>query len=1468
MRPKKFFILATLSTLIPIFSMNSYSKGTELAQNKLNNINDENNNFNRLNIDSRKILKRGIKPQRKSMLWPGSQDHLDFNKYWPSRFHEIKGLDKQELYNENQKLNNLVKDYYVGGGTSGYFKWNGYHKLYSGYEIPSDATYVQAQFSFFLNGQPHPTGLYADPGEPVNIYLPINFKDRYLKVDNTPNDNLTFTIGQLIRNGNGNETPADKITTDVPLRTITYTLKEVFNPLNTVVLDDGQQYYKVTIGSPIGGPIYVQTWTANNQSLDLRIDNAFEGWYYNYGSTTNEDWAEMKKYAVGQYFDFSVPLLRLSGPFYKSFLDIDDIERVGKFWENVVNISWNFAPSRNMPIVNLYDSWVNGYAGLAVQNAWYTRLIVDAFPTAFNYDLLMSSTSDTWVHLHELNHHYEHEGGRACATAGQDDCWGDWPSKGTWEVGNNVISVFEYSLLTNTAMNRNADKNEYGMSGWSWSVDPFTTLSKIYKKRFQNNLVEDSLELYASIFHSNGFQILKDTHLYDWSRGGVRGDYDFLYTNLTQKSGLDFYDYLKNVLHYPISENAKNDVSKLLCLNEQNENVDCNYPSFDLTASIYTMANERVDSLEQWRKDIKKNVYENGLPSYQDDDESSQSQLLYAGFKQNNKTQTAGTRYFEKSRASAYKRNTTGRPYVVSSNENTLLDFNFKLDENNNPTGNLLSTSNAIESVKLEWQEGEAISDNGDNTYTFNPHQTSNQEYKFAVSVSFKQDPNLAEFKPVILHGVLHKNGSEISNPVYALTPETKSLDEILTSNNNDPKLIDQSYSKIKKYYTNSSSTSKIENLNGDRYLSVLSFDFIAPTSSTYSFVTSGGIEAEAFYLENGKYISINEIDDQGVSTSKNISLESNQRLTMVLFALVNSTNPYSEIQYKEVSTKDLKSCFNNNEISPLSSNTGEYHTINGSNIANVGLDPFSYSDLIRWVSFTTRYNDALQIFKSNFTNTTPPRTDVKISGMGWLPKTGRPESIDEYDSYMQSNPTAWQLDGKLSEKDQTNFEKNTVALYDNSVQHNDAKDPVPTGLTYTGFKENLGSFYLLLDNQTSYPIKEFSLTAPKTKASINNPNEIPPFHDDFNAYKPANCNIKVENLLGDIDIFGGNSLNSEGLPQLDSYSKIGSSSNTLSWNTLQYNVRNANATQKISTSDNTYYKYYVIKFKSVKQSTNATGKDVFQLADINYSFGQTSNINLGLGNRYSVNDQNFNYQGNWVKTPSSRGVNGWALQGTKDATIDFWYYGNDFVIEGRKGPIYGTYEVEVDGQKYVGTSYGTSMLDNQTLALFNLKEGPHRVKIKVTSETPVHFSSIGVAPGDLSYKYIKSTFVPGDNDAPSKPVIPQKPVYPGDPVDPEPEPNPDPEPDPDPNPPVDPQPPVDPDPEPEPTPDPNPDNPDTEKPGNDNSGNVDNNNNLSEKTFFEKNKTWIISLIAIGTPIIVATSVAIPLIIKRRKNK
>lgn len=115
MRPKKFFILATLSTLIPLFSMHSYSKGTELAQNKLNNINDENNNFNRLNIDSRKILKRGIKPQRKSMLWPGSQDHLDFNKYWPSRFHEIKGLDKQELYNENQKLNQLVKDYYVGG---------------------------------------------------------------------------------------------------------------------------------------------------------------------------------------------------------------------------------------------------------------------------------------------------------------------------------------------------------------------------------------------------------------------------------------------------------------------------------------------------------------------------------------------------------------------------------------------------------------------------------------------------------------------------------------------------------------------------------------------------------------------------------------------------------------------------------------------------------------------------------------------------------------------------------------------------------------------------------------------------------------------------------------------------------------------------------------------------------------------------------------------------------------------------------------------------------------------------------------------------------------------------------------------------------------------------------------------------------------------------------------------------------
>lgn len=1251
----------------------------------------------------------------------------------PTRTHRFTG-DQQALYTESEAAMKQAKQDLLTTGKMK--KYIGYYKIYSGNNIPDDAKAVETEHSIYTDGGiAHALGIYAGPGEVVDIYVPISYKndmfkttfDEFGNLEYTVNDSfLTFTIG-VKTNSIMYDIPASHVFYDMPNRNVQYTGNEIFKYDDTVVLDDGERYFHGRIANPVGGPIYA-TSALSNTSVNFRTSGALEGIYYQHGTTTNEEWSRIVKEAPGQYCDFVTHLARLSGPATDQIRAIKKIEEAGYIWDNIGNIS-SYFNERNY-VVQIYDSYIAKGSALAYINRWFSTLPVGWMSGALSYDNLMNNGQ--WGDIHEYNHHFDYGSGRPNIN------WGTFNIGQGGEIGNNVINSVEYSLLTNIAKNRTDAVVNGGLEGGKKSADPYSNLYELLQKKYTNTTFSDFSEMYTAIFHSIGYQALVDTQAYDLGTANpaYSSNADFLYKNITQKTGLDFADYITDTLHLNITEAAKQWVKDLKWQDSKGNDVDYQFPSFAATASIYTKSNERVQDINQWRKDIKKNVKANGIPSYYNEEETRNNQMVNTGYTQKNLATNALIRNLEQTITSSYKRIEGGRNYVVNANYESNLDFNFAVDsQTHTPQGRLISSAD-IESVNLEWQEGKAISDNGDNTYTYNPKK-ADDEYDFAVSVTYKDKSYPTE----ILYGTLEKNGSMLTSNTLDVSGDTSNLNTILTNNSYDYDKITKSYKSIAK--SNVADTQIKSQKLGDskKTLTVLPFDVIGTSDQDFEISIYGASEVSLVEKYGKQYNQVIASDGKAhkkyeeLPTIK-ITTKPGERKTYYLYSLnegVQSGSAYlgwRTMSFGEEGNGDItipksriSSCGLDNR---RSAGAEDFTFISGNNVANIGMNPFDTANEIRPISIKDNFtkND------TGFTKTnTYSYKDAPIIGFGTYNKNSVPTKEDESNSLTaDSTKFTWQTANTAKTYDErVQVEKNAKSLNDGNYMpykipggNNTFSFGPWTGISYKNFDNDYGAVYFTIHNKTKNKISDVLIQ--NARGDTNYP-EAPWANPYYEKYT----------LVGDVEVYAGNSINDDLTPDLSKYKLVASSNiDGVTWKS--FNERNTEVNRYVTLDKPNDSEYFVVKIKSSHASwggIDAEGKktkDEINIGELKLvtNFEETAQ-------RYSFFSEGLKFNGDWKYVLNGRGLNGISYQGNAGAEIEFTFAGSLFELYGRTGSHYGKFTLTIDNKKYDIDTNSSSTLDNQRLALFTLKEGTHKVKIQVHENSKVILTSFNIIPGNSS---------------------------------------------------------------------------------------------------------------------------------------
>lgn len=324
-------------------------------------------------------------------------------------------------------------------------------------EIPPDAQRVERTITIDPRTvRWHATGLYAAPGDLLELTFPENWVGKGLKIQVS---------------GHRDNISPKKDLSRLPA-----------SPARTFPVDQAT----VKVAAAFGGALYIDTGGAPRQEEPIRIKvtNALPAPYFILGKTTPADWKESLRLAPAPYAELVTDRIALSLP-SAWIRGLEDPTALLQYWDKVVALHdelGGLAHTRHGPERVNVDVQISAglfHAGYPAQGPQQQcRGVVD---------LQQLQTQGNWGWFHEMGHEAQRR---------PDKAWG-WNNPYTFD---NSIEV-TVNLFTAHAMDR---LHMPKRGGWSWTATPAGVTAQAHKalatkKKYAAMGYADKLSMYLQI---------------------------------------------------------------------------------------------------------------------------------------------------------------------------------------------------------------------------------------------------------------------------------------------------------------------------------------------------------------------------------------------------------------------------------------------------------------------------------------------------------------------------------------------------------------------------------------------------------------------------------------------------------------------------------------------------------------------------------------------------------------------------------------------------------------------------------------------------------------------------------------------------------------------------------------------------------------------------------------------------------
>ncbi|MEM2786100.1 MAG: M60 family metallopeptidase [Candidatus Nitrosotenuis sp.] len=289
----------------------------------------------------------------------------------------------------------------------------------------------------------HSTGLYAAPGEVVQIEIPERAVTYGLSVRIGCHTDSIFHLDEWKR---------------APVMTRAYTLN-----------------HRITeIANAFGGLLYIESSSKLSETkLPVKFSNAIEAPLYIHGVTSKEHWLKTSRYLPAPWAEIGSEKIIITVP-SALVRNIENPETIAAFWDEVVDACADLSVrSRNRTRPERIVADVQISAGY--MHAGYPIMThLDVAPLSINVDELRQKGS--WGHFHEIGHNHQSA---------------DWTFEGTGEVTVNLFTMYVFDKVLGLGIDsghsaianreqRIAKLKTYIQNGSKfdqWKADPFLALS-------------------------------------------------------------------------------------------------------------------------------------------------------------------------------------------------------------------------------------------------------------------------------------------------------------------------------------------------------------------------------------------------------------------------------------------------------------------------------------------------------------------------------------------------------------------------------------------------------------------------------------------------------------------------------------------------------------------------------------------------------------------------------------------------------------------------------------------------------------------------------------------------------------------------------------------------------------------------------------------------------------------------------
>lgn len=231
-----------------------------------------------------------------------------------------------------------------------------------------------------------PTGLYAPPGEAIELHVPSS---------------LLFQ-GFRVRIGGADDTPMPQVGWANPRRMGRFPHLAVGRPLAAE---------RVRFGSPFGGLIYVSVPNgADLGPTELSFDHVVEAPWFRLGTTTAAEWAQMTSGPTAPMGEMTSDLLHLSAE-TRVLSTITEPARLMTLWRDVVDAHAQLVGEtpdlfpNKFPQRFHFDPWESWGA----HSGFPIHLAQDWTEEVLDLNLLLAGDGEHWGPMHELGHNFQRE---------------------------------------------------------------------------------------------------------------------------------------------------------------------------------------------------------------------------------------------------------------------------------------------------------------------------------------------------------------------------------------------------------------------------------------------------------------------------------------------------------------------------------------------------------------------------------------------------------------------------------------------------------------------------------------------------------------------------------------------------------------------------------------------------------------------------------------------------------------------------------------------------------------------------------------------------------------------------------------------------------------------------------------------------------------------------------------------------